>query len=304
VEVRYAGSWRFEAASADLWAALATTERYATWWPWLRDEELPELATGEHARFRVAAPSGYSLRLELDLDQVVAGERVVATIHGDLEGTAELRLRPVDRGATDIVLWWDVEVRRPLMRAIGLVAQRVLESGHERVVRMGLEAFADAHGIDVAELPSSRPVLDVHDGLAQVIADGIVAGVVAGAVSGLPSTVAALGDRTSLVASTRAAGSLLGADTLGRGVLAHSVVSIGWGVVLSGLWRRRTSRSAWAVGATAGLAIAALDLGVVARRRYPRIAALDRGPQVVDHVAFGVVAAAVLAARGGRPSPR
>jgi hypothetical protein len=46
-------------------------------------------------------------------------------------------------------------------------------------------------------------------------------------------------------------------------------------------------------GLVAGAAIAALDLGVVGRR-FPDIDALDAGPQVLDHLAFGVVAAVVL----------
>ncbi len=41
-------------------------------------------------------------------------------------------------------------------------------------------------------------------------------------------------------------------------------------------------------GAVAGLVIAALDLGVIGRR-YPEIRALPRVPQVLDHVAFGVL---------------
>jgi hypothetical protein len=45
----------------------------------------------------------------------------------------------------------------------------------------------------------------------------------------------------------------------------------------------------------AGLAIAALDLGLVGRHR-PLIRALPLLPQVADHVAFGAVAGTVLAA--------
>lgn len=48
---------------------------------------------------------------------------------------------------------------------------------------------------------------------------------------------------------------------------------------------------AW--GAFAGLAIGVLDLGVAARR-FPAIAALPRGPQLADHVAFGSIVGAVL----------
>ena len=42
-------------------------------------------------------------------------------------------------------------------------------------------------------------------------------------------------------------------------------------------------------GALAGLAIAALDLGLVGRR-FPRIAALPLLPQLADHAAFGAIA--------------
>jgi hypothetical protein len=46
----------------------------------------------------------------------------------------------------------------------------------------------------------------------------------------------------------------------------------------------------------AGLAIAALDLGVLGRR-VPRIRALPLLPQVLDHVAYGATVGAVLSAR-------
>jgi hypothetical protein len=80
---------------------------------------------------------------------------------------------------------------------------------------------------------------------------------------------------------------------LAAGGVAHSVISLGWGLVLARLLPRR--RTVW-WGGIAGLAIAALDLGVIGRR-VPAIAALDQGPQVADHLAFGVVAGAVVSRR-------
>jgi hypothetical protein len=58
-------------------------------------------------------------------------------------------------------------------------------------------------------------------------------------------------------------------------------------------------RGAVAWGVAAGLAVAALDLGVVARRvpRFAPIRRLPLGPQIADHVAFGAIVGAVLAAR-------
>ncbi len=49
----------------------------------------------------------------------------------------------------------------------------------------------------------------------------------------------------------------------------------------------------------AGLAIAALDLGVLGRR-FPRVRALPIGPQLADHALYGVVVASILARRRGR----
>jgi hypothetical protein len=77
------------------------------------------------------------------------------------------------------------------------------------------------------------------------------------------------------------------------GGAAHVAISIGWGVVLASALPRRHTLAA---GAAAGLAIAALDLGVIGRR-YPSIRDLDPAPQVLDHLAYGAVVGAVLSRR-------
>jgi hypothetical protein len=46
-----------------------------------------------------------------------------------------------------------------------------------------------------------------------------------------------------------------------------------------------------------GLAIAALDLGVIAPRWAPRIRALPQGRQWADHIAFGAAVGLVLRVR-------
>lgn len=119
----------------------------------------------------------------------------------------------------------------------------------------------------------------------------VQAAVLAGLLSGAPSTVHALARRRSLLASTRAAGTLLGRPTLVRGLAAHAAVSIGWTAVLAMTLPRRHTVVA---GVAAGGVIAALDLGIVARR-FPAIRGLPVGPQVLDHLAFGAVVGAVLA---------
>jgi len=121
----------------------------------------------------------------------------------------------------------------------------------------------------------------------------------AGTLSGAPSTAWTVAHGQDVLASTRAAGTLLLPSArspralLAAGAVAHAAISLGWSAVLLAALPRRHAVPA---GALAGLAIAALDL-TLARRIAPAIAALPQGPQVADHLAFGALVGAVAATR-------
>lgn len=143
-------------------------------------------------------------------------------------------------------------------------------------------------------------------GAFRLLRDGVTAGAVAGVLSGLPSTVHALVTGADPLAAARAAGNLLRpadarpAALLAAGAVAHVALSLGWGTVLA-VAVRRCPASPLVAGLVGGAAIAAVDLGLAhgpAGRRWPLIRALPVGPQVADHLAFGAIAGAVLAARG------
>jgi len=122
----------------------------------------------------------------------------------------------------------------------------------------------------------------------------------AAALSGAPSTLHALATGRDPLEATLAAGSiLLGEETrrprlVAAAAVVHLGLSLGWTLVLERA-AVRTARG----GAVAGVAIAALDLGLAARP-FPRIRALPLLPQIADHALFGAVAAYAL----GRRSPR
>ena len=78
-------------------------------------------------------------------------------------------------------------------------------------------------------------------------------------------------------------------------VPVHAALSLGWGALARILPREREPLS----GAAAGVAIAALDLGVIGRR-VPAIRDLEQLPQWLDHVAYGLAVGAVLRARLAR----
>ena len=119
----------------------------------------------------------------------------------------------------------------------------------------------------------------------------------AAALSGAPSTLHALATGRDPLEATLAAGTILlrgetrRARLVAAAVPVHLALSLGWTLVLE----RAGVRGARA-GALAGLAIGALDLGVVGRR-LPRVAALPLLPQLADHALFGAVAAHLLARR-------
>jgi hypothetical protein len=118
------------------------------------------------------------------------------------------------------------------------------------------------------------------------------------ALSGAPSTVLALVRRDDVLGPSIAAGTLVPGrrDRPGllAGLTAHTAVSAVWApLVAMAVGHRRHPVLA---GAIAGLGIAALDLGVIAKR-YPAVAALPQAPQWADHVAFGAVVGWVAARR-------
>jgi hypothetical protein len=112
--------------------------------------------------------------------------------------------------------------------------------------------------------------------------DAVRAGLAAAVLGGLRSSYAA---GSLLVPDERRPGLVLAAA-----VPVHLTLSVGWALVLSAVLPRRPGL---ATGAAAGLAIAALDLGVVGRR-FERVRRLPVLPQLADHVAYGIVVAAVL----------
>jgi hypothetical protein len=125
--------------------------------------------------------------------------------------------------------------------------------------------------------------------------------VVASALSGLPSTAYAVATGRDPLEATKAAGAIVVGDDappLVRVLAAapvHAGVSLFWGLLLERALPDRR-RVMWGVGA--GLAIAALDLGVIGRR-IPAVRALPLAPQVADHALFGAAVAYLSRGRSG-----
>ncbi len=129
--------------------------------------------------------------------------------------------------------------------------------------------------------------------------DAWIAGLVAAAVSGAPSTLVTLAKGEDVLIGAKGAGAIVlpeDAPTpalLAAAVPVHLALSVGWAFVLDRILPRGAELAG---GLAGGLAIAALDLGVIGRR-IPAVRKLPQGRQWADHVAYGLTVGAVLRAR-------
>ena len=118
-------------------------------------------------------------------------------------------------------------------------------------------------------------------------------------LSGLPSTLYALLAGRDPMEATRAAGAMISMPgSLAAAALVHGAVSLFWAAVL---WlvlpRRHTGRHTVVWALAASVAIALLDLRLIAPAFFPEVAALDFWPQFADHLMWGACAGYGLIAR-------
>jgi uncharacterized protein YndB with AHSA1/START domain len=142
---RFDRSWSFDVPPEELWAALTATDRYRSWWPWLRrfDTGGAMLEEGTVARCTVRAPLPYALDFTVTVLQAEPGRSLVTEVRGDLDGPARLEITSSPPGGSTASLIWMVELRAPVLRAASVVARPLMEWGHDWVVDNGVRQFRD-----------------------------------------------------------------------------------------------------------------------------------------------------------------
>jgi uncharacterized protein YndB with AHSA1/START domain len=138
-------SWHFALPPEELWATLARTDRYRTWWPWLRELRVDGagLTAGTVADVVIQAPLPYQLRCALHVLEADAPRRLLVSVTGDLEGPARLELEPDDGTGAVARLVWALEVRSGMLRPLAAVARPALAWAHDRIVERGLAQFEE-----------------------------------------------------------------------------------------------------------------------------------------------------------------
>lgn len=140
--IDYRGTFDFDLPPEAMWAALEHSERFEGWWGWLHEFRLDggALASGSVLNGVVSPPVPYEMRIRVLLDHCTRPERIDASVHGDLEGTAHLLFTPQGPGTRADVAW-TVEMKQRPMRIAARLASPLLRWGHDRVVEITVAGF-------------------------------------------------------------------------------------------------------------------------------------------------------------------
>ncbi len=143
MEIRSDHTFTFDADPDAVWRAIGTTDRYRTWWPWLRRFDAGPLEAGQRWTCEVRPPLPYTVRFVVTIDEVVVPTRVASTIEGDIAGTAVLGLVAHDAGS-ELRLTAALQPDNTLLRSLGVLARPLARFGHDWVITTGARQFARA----------------------------------------------------------------------------------------------------------------------------------------------------------------
>ena len=130
----------FPAPRHAVWDAMASVDRFTTWWPWLREFDAVALAVGERWTCTIRAPIRYPVRFTLDLVDIVPAQHVAAVFSGDVEGTAALTLTDPEPGC-ELHLRCDLHAVRGPAAFVSRWLPGVTRLCHDRVLDVGLRRF-------------------------------------------------------------------------------------------------------------------------------------------------------------------
>jgi hypothetical protein len=140
--ISYRRAYEFGLSPVELWAVIEQVDQFESWWPWLEEFRLEgdSLAVGSVLHGVVAPPLPYRMRIRVELTRCEPAVAIEAVIHGDLEGEAQLSIRPSASGTRAEVAWTVEMMQRP-MRLASRFGHPLLQWGHDRVVEVTVAGF-------------------------------------------------------------------------------------------------------------------------------------------------------------------
>jgi carbon monoxide dehydrogenase subunit G len=144
--ISYRRAFAFAVPPGTLWENLERVDQFERWWPWLHEFRMEgeTLAPGSVLFGVVTPPLPYRMRIRVELTSCERPEAIDATISGDLQGVAQLRMLAGggNGGAGSLVeVAWTVEMMQRPMRLASRFGLPLLQWGHDRVVEMTVAGF-------------------------------------------------------------------------------------------------------------------------------------------------------------------
>jgi uncharacterized protein YndB with AHSA1/START domain len=133
-------TWEFPVPPELLWSVLHRTDRYPTWWSWLRELDADGFEPGSTARCVIQSPLPYALRCTIHVEEMRTPESIVTRVGGDLRGPARLEVRR-EPGGCSARLAWSLTPGSATLRRLAVVARPAMLWAHDRVVATGVEQF-------------------------------------------------------------------------------------------------------------------------------------------------------------------
>jgi hypothetical protein len=136
----FQSQWNIGAPRAQVWRALSAKPfSWQDWWPELgdvHDMKLTKHLSGTTFSCRWRSPSGYHLRSDVSIGEVLPQRQVTLHSAGDLRGTVTCRLGET-AGSTRIDIDWQVETTKAWMRYLALLLRPLFIYNHHAVMRSG-----------------------------------------------------------------------------------------------------------------------------------------------------------------------
>ncbi|MBF9070066.1 SRPBCC family protein [Streptacidiphilus fuscans] len=143
---RFLSVWDLAAPAHRVYQVLADPRSYVVWWPEIL--EVRQLTdTSGRMRFRSFLPYELSVVAHESRQDPVAGV-LEARLTGDLEGLTRWTVTSRGDGASVAVFHEDVEVTKPLMRALALPGRPAFRVNHAVMMRNGRRGLRHYLGLD------------------------------------------------------------------------------------------------------------------------------------------------------------
>ncbi|MFN0155025.1 MAG: SRPBCC family protein [Gaiella sp.] len=136
---RFVDTWFVPTDPGTVYALLSCPREYPRWWgeAFLEGEgDAGPAVPGKQARLLTRGRLPYTLRWTLTCVEAVEPSRLVSRITGDFEGEGIWTIAPVE-GGTRVVLEWNVDVRKPLVRRLTPMLRPLFRWNHRWAMRHG-----------------------------------------------------------------------------------------------------------------------------------------------------------------------